>query len=225
MTERAVVEFDHAKPEDVGAQINAAIRAFEMSSFDRLFRRLTELAGAILEAAEIPSDPRVMYVMGDNEGVPFIEPAKLKDVSERKDLLSLDQAVLALRFKQDSAEGYAGRILTKLHLSRQLLQDGDAETAMALAYEVGALVTEASMKAVFEPDFITGEKVRAGGTKGHQNAYGSKEERIAKYATYVAAFEKERRNGVSKMFAYEIAARKCHVSETTIQRAVRTRPR
>jgi hypothetical protein len=223
MTERAVVEFDHDNPEDVAAQVNAAIRAFEISSFDRISRRLTELAVAILQAAGLPSDPAAGYMLRSTNGASFIELAEPRDVDDQANLMALDEAILAAGFEIDSAEGYAGRILRKLHLSQSRLRAGEIDDAMALAFEIGGLVTEAGMKAVFEPDFRLGEKVRAGGAKGHENAYGSPEERKTKYASYVAAFDDARTKGMDKMTAYKHAARKCGVKPRTIQRSVRNR--
>jgi hypothetical protein len=223
MTERAVVEFDHANPEDVDAQMNAAIRAFEMSSFDRISRRLTELAVAILQAAGLPSDPAAGYMLRSTNDASFFELAEPRDVDDQANLMALDEAILAAGFEIDSAEGYAGRILRKLHLSQYHLRAGGIDDAMAVAFEVGALVTEASMKAVFERDFLTSEAVQAGGRKGHRAAYGSNEDRKAKHSAYVTAFDDARANGWDKMTAYKHAARKCKVSETTVQRAVRNR--
>jgi hypothetical protein len=160
-----------------------------MRSFDRISRRLTKLAAAILEVAELPTDGAVMYVLRDNEGARFIELATRQDLDGQTALLALDQAVTAAGFEQDSAEGYAGRILTKLHLSRELLNRGDTDNAFALAFELGTLVTEATMKAVFEPDFLMAEKVQAGGRSGHTQRYGTPEQKRAKHARYVAAFE------------------------------------
>jgi hypothetical protein len=223
MTERAVVEFDQCNPEDVDAQVNAAIRAFEMSSFDRISRRLTEQAVEILKAAELPSDPTLMYVLRYREDAPLIEPATQKDTDDPTGLLALDQAIITAGFETDSAEGYAGRILTRLHLSQQSLQDGDFDGALAFAFEVGTLINEASMKAVFEPDFVVAQKVRAGGRKAHQNTYGSSDELNAKHAAYAAAFDDARANGMDKMTSYSHAARKFKVNVRTIQRAVQTR--
>ncbi len=221
MTERAVVEFDHRNPDDVAAQVNAAVTALDMSSFDRISRRLTEHAVAILEAAEVPPDPTLMYVLRCSEEPPFIEVATQKDIDDEAVLLALDQAIAVAGFEPDSAEGFASRILTRLHLSRQLLERDDADGAMAFAFEIGALVTEASMKAVFERDFLVGEKVIAGGRMGHRQAHGTSEEKQAKQASYVAAFEAALAKGDGKMVAYRTAAKQCKVDVATIRRAIR----
>jgi hypothetical protein len=54
MTERGVVEFDWSQPEDVQAQVRAAVVTFDRSSFERLSRRLIALASVILEEASLP---------------------------------------------------------------------------------------------------------------------------------------------------------------------------
>jgi hypothetical protein len=221
MTERAVVKFDHGNPDDAAAQVNAAIRAFEMSSFDRISRRLTELAVAILQAAGLPSDPTAGYMLRTTDGASFIEPADPRDVDDQASLMALEEAIPAAGFEIDSAEGYAGRILRNLHLSQAHLQAGGIDDAMALAFEVGALVTEASMKAVFERDILVGEKVIAGGRMGHRQAHGTSEEKQAKQASYVAAFEAALAKGDGKMVAYRTAAKQCKVDVATIRRAIR----
>jgi len=46
----------------------------------------------------------------------------------------------------DSAAGYALRILDRLHMLRRNLERGDARHAADIAFDLGALITEANMK-------------------------------------------------------------------------------
>jgi hypothetical protein len=64
MTERVVVEDDWTAPGDVGAQVQGAIATFQRPSFAKPFERLTQLAAAILDKADLPSDHERLYPKG-----------------------------------------------------------------------------------------------------------------------------------------------------------------
>ncbi len=225
MTLRAVVQFDWAQPGDADAQVGAAIAAFDRTSFDRLSRRLWELATPILTASELPSDPERAYVVRPDGTWLLLDETVDCEAEERRGsgLLPLDQAVLRLGHEPDSPEGYAARVLRTLSLARQQLEAGNLDDAMALAFAAGELVTEAAMKGVFERDVLVGEKVRAGGRRAHEQTYGTDEEKQAERADYLAVFDQEVARGSAKMKAYKAVAKRFGVSEVTIRRAVSKR--
>jgi hypothetical protein len=223
MTQRGVVQFDWEQPGDADAQVRAAISAFERTSFDRLSRRLAELATPILTASELPSDPERAYVVRPDGTWMLLDERGDLEAEGDSDLLPLDQAVLRLGHEPDSPQGYAARVLCTLSQARQQLEDGHLDDAMALAFGAGELVNEAAMKGAFEPDVLVGEKVRAGGRRAHEQTYGTDEEKQAERADYLAAFDQEIAQRAGKMKAYASVAKRFGVSEVTIRRAVSKR--
>ena len=208
MTERGIVHFDWDEPGDADAQIRAAIEASDRSSFQRMARRLGDLATGILAEAELPSDPDKEYLVRPDSA-----------------LLPLDAAVMAFGHAPDSPQGYAAAVLMLLRSARQQVQAASFDEAMATAVAIGEVVNEASMKDMFEKDFLAGEKVRAGGRRAHEQKYGTREEQDAKRADHLREFDAALARGLSRMNAYQEAARRRGVKVRTIQRAVAARNR
>ena len=98
---------------------------------------------------------------------------------------------------------------------------GQHDEAMAVAFRLGELVTEAGMKEVFEPVVEIGERVREGGRRAHAQTYGTRQERDARDAAYAAAFDELMATGTGRMKAYRAVARRHGVSVTTVRRAIR----
>lgn len=132
MTERTIVAFGDDDPRDVQMQINAAIFAFDLTSFQRLSERIGEMATSILENAGLPRSAEGRYLI---QGV---DP--------------------------DSPEGYAARALMQLGEIGKALKgaqfDAAIDQAMAMAFALGGLVTEAGIKEVWEADAMHNFKRR-----------------------------------------------------------------
>lgn len=220
MTERAVLELGPTDTDDIQEMIRAATETFERSSFDRLSGKLEALATRILEAAELPSDPKVSYlVTSDGAWAPIDDQIGLN--AERHDAdLPLDLAVPFCGYPSDSAEGYATRVLMLLQKARRQQEAGSIDEAMALAFAVGELANETGMKDLFEADFIAGGKVRAGGHQAHEKVHGTEEEKAARRDAYLQEYDRLRADGMRKTLAYELTGEKFGVSAKTIQRAV-----
>ena len=217
MTERGIVHFDWYEPGDVDAQVRAAIEASDRSSFQRMSRRLGDLATSILVEAELPSDPDKEYLVGPDSALPALEG----EVSQLDaDWLPLDVAVIACGHAPDSPQGYAAAVLMLLRSARQQLQAGSFDEAMATAVAIGEVVNEAGMKDMFEKDFLAGEKVRAGGRRAHEQTHGTQEEKDARRAAYLQAYDSERAEGANKTNAYKVVAKTFHVHPITVRRAV-----
>jgi hypothetical protein len=232
MTRRGVVAFDWDEPGDADAQIAAAIETFNRSSFIRLSRRLAGFATGILDSAGLPSDPEKGYEV-TSEGTwatvdwPVIdEDAELDDECETsKGPLSLSMAVEASGYAEDSPQGYAAKVLLHLADARMHLRTGNHDGAMALAFALGGLVTEAGIKEEFEQDVDVGERVREGGRQASVKTHGTEAERDARHEAYVEAFDKLVAMGASHMTAYRAAGKLHRVSPRTIRRAVSARKR
>lgn len=223
MTQRGVVEYDWSEPGDAGAQVEAAVAAFERSSFSRISGRLAQLAKSILDKARLPSDPERAYVIRADGTWATLDETTDLEAERESNLLPIDQAVLRWGSEPDSPQGYAARVLRALSLAWHELEAGHLDEAMALSFAAGELVNEAGMKDVFEPDVLVGEKVRAGGRRAHEQTYGTDEEKQAERADYLAGFDQEIARGSGKMKAYEAVAKRFAVSAVTIRRAVATR--
>jgi hypothetical protein len=135
--------------------------------------------------------------------------------------LPLERAVMFCGYGPDSPEGYAARVLMLLRRAKDQLQAGSHDEALATAFAAGELVNEAAMKGMFERDFLTGEKVRQGGQKGHEETYGTEDEKAARRRSYLEAFDILRANKVGKMKAYQAVAKRFNVSLSTVQRAIK----
>ncbi|EYD76044.1 hypothetical protein Rumeso_02473 [Rubellimicrobium mesophilum DSM 19309] len=207
----------------MGAQIQAAITTVERSSFARLVQRLTELATRILVAAELPSGSEQAYVVRPDGTWAVLDEAVDLNAEQDSVLLPLDQALLHLGHAPDSPEGYAARVLRILSVAQEQLRAGSMDEAMASAFAAGELVTEAAMKGMFEVDFLTGERVREGGRQGHRRAHGSEEDKAARRANYIRAFDLAVMHGFGRMEAYRSVAKVFGVSPVTVRRAIAQR--
>lgn len=220
MTERGVVRFDTEDPGDIHGVIAAGVHALDRSSFERLSRRLGDLARQLLEKVGLPSDAEGEYLVTADDAWPNVKgEAEIEDAIR----LPLAAAVQGCGYPPDSPQGYATRLLTLFAAARQQLGAGHLDDAMALAFAAGELVNEAGMKEMFEKDFLAGERVHAGGRKSHVQTYGTEEEKAARWANYVAAFDDARIDGLGMMEAYAYAAKKFGVDDRTIRRAVKRR--
>ena len=220
MTERGVVHYDLSEPGDVRALIQAAGETLDRSSFGRLVQRLTRLTTQILAAADLPSDPEMMYRVTAERSC---EPAgpMTPDAELDADRLPLQMAVLTCGYAPDSPEGYAARVIVLLRRAKEQLQAGSMDEAMATAFDAGALVNEAGMKETFEPDVLVGGRVREGGQEGHKKVHGSEEEKASRRRSYLEAFDLLRAKKVDKMKAYRAVAKRFGVSLSTVQRAIK----
>lgn len=225
MTERAVVEFDWATPGDLDMQIAAGIESVDRSSFGRLSPRFTGQASRILSHAGLPFDAGKVYAVDD--GGAWRETGELgPDTELSEESVPLAQAVLYCNYQADTPEGYAANVLMLLRQAQLQLAGSSMDEAMATAIELGSLITEASMKGIFERDFLTGEKVHEGGRKGHEQEHGTEEKKAAKWAKYVEAFDVEMSKRPGKRYrskAYEIVAEVFEVHPITVRRAVERR--
>lgn len=223
MTERAVLKFDPTDPNDIQEMVRAAAETSARSSFGRLSRTLEAVARRVLEAAELPSDPGVSYLVTPEGAWAAIDDQMYLDAELHNADLPLDLAVPFCGYPSDSAEGYAARVLMLLQKARRQQKAGSIDEAMALAFEVGALANEAGMKDLFEADFLVGAKQRAIGHKALEKQHGTPEERAARREAYLQEYDRLRANGVRKTLACELTAEKFRVSAKTIQRAVKLR--
>jgi hypothetical protein len=134
--------------------------------------------------------------------------------------LSLSELVLQLGFESDSSEGYAARLLSLIDETLRLRHTDQLDEAMAMAFAVGELITEAWMKETWEPDALRGEKILESARLGQAQVYGSEEAKAARRDAYVRTFRKRIADGLRLMAAYKATAKKHGVSPRTIQRAV-----
>ena len=220
MTKHGVIAYDWSEPGDVDGLVRAAIEAFERTSFTRLSTRLVKITTRMLMEAGLPSEPEPTYVVRPDGTWVILDQTTDLQAEQGSILLSFDQTILNGGYQPDSPEGYAAQVLRALSLAQRHLEAGNLDDAMALAFRAGELVNEADMKTAFEKDFLTGEKVRAGGRKGHRQTHGSQYEKDARHAGYLEAYDREIAGGAGKMEAYRAVAKKLKVSPGTVRRAV-----
>ena len=189
MTKRGIVQFDWNVPGDADAQVRAAVEALDRSSFQRTSQRLGVLATSILSQANLPSDSEEVYVVGPDNAWRAV-----KGVASWLDTvwLHLDVAVVACGYAPDLPQGYAAAVLMLLNTASHQRQAGSIDEAMATAVAIGEVVNEAGMKDMFEKDFLAGEKVRAGGRRAHEQTHGTQEEKDARRAEYLQAYDSMR---------------------------------
>ncbi len=219
MTKRGTVTFDWDNPADVEVQVEAAIDAFEQSSFERLSRRIMDHARAILAAAGLPTDVNGVYALAEDRSWTQVEKIPRSRARKQRPL-SLPQLVVLRGHASDSPEGYAVSLLFLINRANRLAAAGAIDEAMATAFTAGQQINEAAMKEIWEADALRGEKVLESARRGHAEVHGSEEAKTRRRAAYVRAFEAERKKGQSKMEAYEAVARQFDVDPRTIQRAV-----
>lgn len=219
MTERAIISFDESVPGDVDAQIAAAIEAFSRTSFARRSRDIANQAKAILANSGLPAEISAAYVF-TNDGswrVVTEEPA-----SEEADpeWIMLPQLVVSLGYAIDSPESYSAHLLYLISRVEVLLKANRIDEALATAVSVGEQIKEASIKAAWEEDALRGEKIVEGARQGQRQVYGTEEQKLNRQARYVREFDAARKQGLSRMAAYEAVAKRQKVSVVTVRRAV-----
>jgi hypothetical protein len=211
ITRRAILELHAGNSEDLKIMEQAAIAALDLTSFDRLSRKLKESANGILRESALDLDAEALSCLGKRiRGEPLT-------VTERLLLAGYPWQI----FEEDTPEGYSVRILLQIDKALSFRKSGQIDEAMAAAFQTGQLVAEASYKAAWEPDALRGAKVAEGGRRGHAAAYGSEDEHRDVQAAYVASFEKFRAERQPVMSAMKAAAKLHGVSTKTIERARR----
>ncbi|MEQ9634839.1 MAG: hypothetical protein RLW68_02010, partial [Devosia marina] len=215
ITEHAVVTFDHDDRDDVEAMVEAASFTLDRTNFQRLSSRISNLAGTILDAVGLPTNVHGHYLLPETDG-----QAEATAKTAADNALTFPAMLAALDVPRDSPEGYAARALMQIDEINNALTASDVDEALAMAFALGELVNEAAMKAVWEPDALRGEKVLASARDGHAMVHGNEEEKAARRATHVQAFEEEIAKGVPRMVAYENVARGFKVGVRSVQRAV-----
>ena len=219
ITKRGVVGFDWNTPGDVDAQIAAAIRAFEQTSFMKLSERIASQAKTILAASGLPGEIQGVYALGGNgDWTRILEPLPGGKIDP--EWMSLPEVVAALGYAVDSPEGYSASLLFLIAEAERLLRAGDIDQAMARAFTAGQQIAAAGIKEVWEKDALRGEKVVEGAQVGHEQVHGTEEEKLKRHAAYGRAFEAALKQGLSRMTAYDTVADKFRVSPVTVRRAV-----
>jgi len=223
VTERAILEFDWNNAADLDAAVSAAATTLESSSFQHGSKRIEALAKKILTDAGLPNEVRVPYRLGSDGKWQAVGRIPRRKTDQEKLRLHSDM-VAALGYGIDSPQGYASEILLLIEKARILQRKGRVDEAMAAAFDAGALVSEAAFKDVWEVDALRGLKVHEGARAGHEQVHGTKEDKVRRNVERVEAFNAARKEGLSKMAAYEAAAEQLGEDPRTIQRAVaRTR--
>jgi hypothetical protein len=220
MTKRAIVTFDWDDPADVDAQIQAAIMTFEQTSFDRLSKRIVSHAVQILAQAGLPTEMGDAYAIAGAKSWTRLKQNRRSKRAKRQGL-SLSELVLQLGYMSDSPEGYATRLISLIDEARRLRDDGQVDEAMAKAFAVGELIKEAWIKEVWEPDALRGVKLVESARQGHVAVHGTEESKAARRDACLRTYRQSLAEGLSRMAAYEAAAKKHGVGTKTIQRAVK----
>lgn len=81
----------------------------------------------------------------------------------------------------DSRENYASRMRWRIDLVRSAIKAGKADKAARYALELGQLISAFEVKHRWESHALRGEKVRRSADKGHEKAYGTREEKQARW--------------------------------------------
>ncbi len=220
ITKRELVQFDTDTPSDVGELIRAIAWANMYSSFDLLSKKITDDATNILIQAGMPTDRTINYYISEAKKWVPLKPGRRRKSRAHVHFSHLE-LVLQIGHEADSAVGFAARLLEHIDEARRLKAEGQFDEAMAMAFAIGGLLKEASMKEVWEPEALLGLKVKMGGRAGHEAKYGTDEEKALLQSAYVETFDQNIAKGLRRMAAYDATRKRHKVSLRTIQRAVK----
>lgn len=224
MTERTVIGFDPMSAADLNVLIAAGKETLDRTSFQRLSLRLTADAARILAQSGLPMDAGGIYALDDNGKWHRREGEFGPGTELGVESLPLSVLVQSMGFAHDTPEGYAANALMLLGRATRQLGAASLDEAMATAFDLGMLVTEASMKDIFEVDYLTGGRVRAVMREAHTKQYGTAEDRQERDDAICLAIERElANNGRDRMRSYSVVAKKLRVSISTVQRALRSK--
>jgi hypothetical protein len=158
ITEQAVVKFDVSL--DLSEIVAAAKHSIMMESFSAIQASIADTAKSILDACELPSDPRGHYLYKNGSwaqlDVPQTEPGDFENFLR---LLQL------LKIEPDSAEGFAAQALVLIEQINASLTE-KVDSAQALIFELGGLLREATFKSAWEKDALRGEKIQRAAERG-----------------------------------------------------------
>ncbi len=141
------------------------------STFDSRMAHVETWARSVLTAAGLP-DRRGFFVRYPDGR--WVEAPKDWETRDLRDFLGRGESICTLgklvEGKPFTHEWYTVRFLDNLDFLNALIQRGEAARAASFAFTLGRLVQELDFKLDWEPNAITGEKVRAGGKKGAERS-------------------------------------------------------
>lgn len=152
---------------------------------------------------------------------PFIAP-DLSDALRSENMADLapDLPLDLFELSDDAptAAHDAARVLLWLWAAQWLARKGEA-SAICYAMHAGRMYERMTVRQ-FEPDALTGGKVRRGQSDGHAATHGTQAEKERRWREYAECFHGHCRGGLKATAAYRRAAKEFNVSEKTIRRAV-----
>ena len=119
----------------------------------------------------------------------------------------------------DSHSWYAEQVLSRVEAVEVMIAAGNAEEAALASLKIGALLTEARLKGLWERQALIGEKVISGARDGHAKTHGSWSQRASRDELMIADLRAELESGTKLTAARRLVAERHGVSEKTVQRA------
>jgi hypothetical protein len=180
---------------------------------------------------KMPDDMKYAYDRNEMEKLSELMQKHDKDNDTNISIANVYQATNEDEYLlSDSVGGYAARLLGLLPAQQTLdrIMNGkffdpelDVNSLYLKGIEFGLIYGEAKLKFNWEKLALSGKKTKAGGKKGHEKAFGSETEKLAKRIAYQQSVNEILSSdpNINLTRAREKVAKKFGVSTKTIQRA------
>lgn len=209
ITESAILKLDIAS--DLSTIVAAAKRGMAAESFRETEKIITEIAKAILEAHNLPNDPRGLYLIRNGEW------GLVEGQYPQPDCKSFLALMLHFQVPMDSSAGYAASAVV---LFDQIKNQSNPDAALALAFTLGGVIKEATLKSAWEKDALRGEKQMKAAVAGDEIAHGTKEARQRHNMALRQEYEELKGKGLKSSAIYTELGEKYGLNPKTIERKI-----
>ena len=152
-TRRAHDSYDLSNDADLKNAVDRLHQSTQATTLDRV-RQVAVMAAGFLQRKGLPSEDR-LYVREDDGRW---RPADKNDAHRAQ--FSLRGLVEQAGFEEDSAVGYAARVVNLSRFLVGAIERGDARAAAMFGYDLGSLIAESRFKFRWEADALHGRARR-----------------------------------------------------------------
>jgi len=172
----------------------------ETTSFDEWLSRLASLCVKDLEEYGLPTKIGEYTLLGDDDR-----------------WLTLEEVVEEFGFEDESPPSRAAQTLNTIYEIRQALTEGDTDSALRWAVELGGELTHDELYDFWK----AGRRHHESGQKAAEATWGSFRERLDRRKRLCMVFELERPKHSTNEATYDSVAKQEGVSRRTVRRAVK----
>lgn len=210
ITEQAILKLDVAEG-DLAMIVRAANHTMAMETFSTASKVISYTAKNVLEAHNLPSDPRGIYVLRGSEWGQIEGKA-----SRPGNYQSFLAVFVRLGIPPDHAAGSAAQALVLIEQIRG--KSNNPDEALALAIKLGEITEQAKFKAAWEDDALRGAAIQQAAEKGDLMANGSRELRQNRAEAIRQQVEAEIKRGLKRTAAYKKVAKTIGKAPKTVER-------